>query len=45
MAVEGAELLCHAENGAGAEFEWRFVDNAEDAGQAFIRRGGLIHLE
>ena len=45
IAVEGAEFVGHAEDGAGAELERGFVDHLEDAGQAFVRRGGLFDLQ
>ena len=45
IAVEGAEFVGHAENGAGAELKWRLVDHLKDAGEAFVRRGGLFDLQ
>ena len=45
IAVEGVEAVGHAEDGAGAALQGGFVDHAEDAGEAFIGRGGLFDLQ
>ena len=45
IAVEGAEFVCHAKDGAGAELEGGFVDHVEDAGQALVRRGSLFDFQ
>ena len=45
VAVEGAEVVSHAENGAGAALQGASVDHAEDAGEALVRRGGFFDLQ
>ena len=45
FAVEGAEVVCHAKDGAGAALQGGSVDHAENASEAFIRRGGLFDLQ
>ena len=45
VAVEGAEVVSHAENGAGTALQGGFVDHAENAGEAFIGRGSLFDLQ
>ena len=45
IAIEGAEMICHAEDSAGAELKGRLVDHAKDSGQALVRQGGLLDLQ
>lgn len=45
IAVEGAEFIRHAKDGACAELEWGFIDHIEYSGYAFIRRGGFLDLQ
>lgn len=45
ISVEGAEVVSHTENGAGAALQGASVDHAEDTGEALVRRGGFFDLQ
>ena len=45
IAVESAEFVCYAEDGAGAKLKGELVNHVKDTSQAFIRRGSFFDLQ